>query len=229
VVAGSRIAGAAPDFVTWSTFSDDATFPLEMKDYYERHAPGYDNWYLGTGRFEHVERPGFHDELGAVIDLLRSLPPKRTVDVACGTGFLTRHLPGEVTGVDQSPSMLRIAKEAAPRARFVLADVPPLPFPDDAFERLFTGHFHCHLEGEVRAAFVEECRRVASELLVLDTGMAPTIQEGRPAEGMIERIATDGSRHTIFKRHYTPSGHAEELHGELLFGGEWFVLTRSTR
>jgi ubiquinone/menaquinone biosynthesis C-methylase UbiE len=29
--------------------------------------------------------------------------------VACGTGFLTRHLRGEVIAIDQSPSMAAIA------------------------------------------------------------------------------------------------------------------------
>ena len=30
----------------------------------------------------------------------------RTLDVACGTGFLTRHLRGELTALDQSEAML---------------------------------------------------------------------------------------------------------------------------
>ena len=27
-----------------------------------------------------------------------ALPPARTLDVACGSGFLTRHLPGDIVG-----------------------------------------------------------------------------------------------------------------------------------
>ncbi len=48
-----------------------------------------------------------------------SLPPARTLDVACGTGFLTRHLAGEVVGLDQSDAMIEIAREQAPNATFV--------------------------------------------------------------------------------------------------------------
>ena len=50
----------------------------------------------------------------------RDLTPARTLDVACGTGFLTQHLPGEVVGLDQSDAMLEIAREQAPNATYVV-------------------------------------------------------------------------------------------------------------
>ncbi|HWN23441.1 MAG TPA: methyltransferase domain-containing protein, partial [Gaiellaceae bacterium] len=77
-----------------------------MKEYYEARAPEYDDWWNGTGRFVDRERPGWEDERDALIATLRELPPARTLDVACGTGYLTQHLPGQVTGLDASPSML---------------------------------------------------------------------------------------------------------------------------
>ncbi len=60
--------------------------------YYERRADEYDDWYLGRGRFAARERRGWEVELDRVVDLVRSLPAARTLDVACGSGFLTRHL-----------------------------------------------------------------------------------------------------------------------------------------
>ena len=58
------------------------------------------------------------------------LAPARTLDVACGTGFLTRNLRGQVTGLDQSDQMIEIARERMPAAEFVQADAIPLPFAD---------------------------------------------------------------------------------------------------
>ena len=107
-----------------------------MRDYYERRAREYDDWWLGTGLYARRERPGWHDELQRVISLLEDLAPARTLDVACGTGFLTRHLPGAVTGLDQSATMVEIA--SARGLEVVQAEAVPLPFGDDAFERLFT-------------------------------------------------------------------------------------------
>ena len=41
-----------------------------MKEYYEARAREYDDWYLGLGRFEHLDRPGWDE---AVEQLARVL------------------------------------------------------------------------------------------------------------------------------------------------------------
>src|SRR5439155_2529635 len=112
-----------------------------VKAYYDRRAAEYDDWWLGTGLHAARDRPGWAEEVEALVRALASLAPARTLDVACGTGFLTRHLPGDVVGLDQSESMLEIARRRVPAARFVRGEALDLPFADGAFERLFTGHF----------------------------------------------------------------------------------------
>jgi demethylmenaquinone methyltransferase/2-methoxy-6-polyprenyl-1,4-benzoquinol methylase len=155
--------------------------------------------------------------------VLGSLPAARTLDVACGTGYLTRHLRGEVTGLDQSASMVEIASARLPRARFVVAAALPLPFADGEFERVFTGHFYGHLEGASRTDFLAEAARVARELVVADTAVQPD----HDAEERQERVLNDGSRHEVYKRYFTGDGLAEELGGgEVLHAGPWFVVVR---
>ena len=63
-----------------------------MFEYYDQRAPEYDEWYLGTGLFAAQERPGWHEELAELCEAIAALPEARTLDVACGTGFLTRFL-----------------------------------------------------------------------------------------------------------------------------------------
>jgi hypothetical protein len=58
--------------------------------YYERRAREYDEWYEGEGLFASRHRPGWDAELAEVISLVAALPAARTLDIACGTGFLTR-------------------------------------------------------------------------------------------------------------------------------------------
>ena len=191
-----------------------------MKEYYDRRAPEYDDWYLGTGRFAERERPGWDEELAALIEALGHLPPTRTLDVACGTGFLTRHLPGELVGVDASGAMLSIAEERAPWASFVEGDATALPFPDDSFDRVFTAHFYGHLEGDERERFVAEARRVGRELVIVDSALRNDVD----TEERQERILNDGSRWTVYKRYFTAGGLASELGGgRVLHGGRWFV------
>ncbi len=195
-----------------------------MKEYYDTRAPEYDDWYLGLGGFAERDRPGWDDELAALIALIEGLPAKRTLDVACGTGFLTRHLQGDVTGLDQSARMLAIAAERRPDATFVQGDGLDLPFEDRAFERLFTGHFYGHLEEDARVRFLAEARRVSSELVVVDASRA----HSPVAEEIQERILNDGSRWTVYKRFFDPDELAAELGGgETLFAGTWFVVVRA--
>ena len=195
-----------------------------MEAYYEARAPEYDDWWLGTGRFEERDRPGWEDERQAVVAAIAALPPARTLDVACGTGYLTQHLPGVVTGLDQSSSMLELASARVPDAAFVQADALRLPFEDGTFERIVTSHFYGHLEDASRERFVAEARRVAPELVVVDSALRPDVQ---PVERQ-ERILNDGSRWHVYKRFLDPQELLEEVGGgETIYAGEWFVAVRS--
>ncbi|HYZ76357.1 MAG TPA: class I SAM-dependent methyltransferase [Gaiellaceae bacterium] len=195
-----------------------------MKAYYDRRAPEYDDWWLGTGLHAGRIRPGWSEEVEALTRAVGALPAMRTLDVACGTGFLTRHLPGEVVALDQSESMLDIARRQAPSAELVRGDALVLPFPDRSFGRVFTGHFYGHLEEDGRLAFLGEARRVAGELVVVDSALR---EEVDPV-GIQERVLKDGSRWHVYKRYFTPEGLAEELGGgETVHAGRWFVAVRA--
>jgi ubiquinone/menaquinone biosynthesis C-methylase UbiE len=160
----------------------------------------------------------------ALVAAVAGLPAARTLDLACGTGYLTQHLRGSVTGLDQSESMVEIASARIPDGRFVVADALPLPFGDGEFDRVFTGHFYGHLEGAARAEFLAEARRVAGELVVADSAVRPDHE----AEEWQERVLNDGSRHEVYKRYFTGEGLAEELGGgEVLHAGPWFVVVRA--
>jgi SAM-dependent methyltransferase len=195
-----------------------------MRAYYEQRAVEYDDWWLGRGVFARRERPGWDAEVAAVLAALEALEPRRTLDVACGTGFVTRHLRGEVTGLDQSATMVAIAAGRLPNGRAVHGDAVPLPFADGAFERVFTANFYGHLLASERAPFLAEARRVAPSLLVLDAALQP----GGVPEEWQERKLNDGSRHRVYKRFFTPEGLAEEVGGgRVLHAGHWFVLVAS--
>jgi ubiquinone/menaquinone biosynthesis C-methylase UbiE len=195
-----------------------------MKEYYDTRAPEYDEWYLGVGRFASRERPGWLDAVRALEHAVRKLEPARTLDVACGTGFLTRHLRGSVTGLDQSERMVQIARERMPAAEFVQADAIPLPFSDNAFDRVFTGHFYGHLEGAEREAFLAEVRRVASELIIVDSAVRPDHER----EEVQERILNDGSAFEVYKRYFDGDELARELGGGIvLHASDWFVMVGS--
>jgi len=79
---------------------------------------------------------------------LELLPPpnRRTVDVGCGEGRLTRHLKElghQIVGVDASPSLVAAARELDPSMDIRLADAAALPL-DDATADLAVAFMSLH-------------------------------------------------------------------------------------
>ena len=143
-----------------------------------------------------------------------------------GTGrFLTRHLPGEVVGLDQSEAMLEIAREQVPHATFVQGDALALPFADGEFDRVFTSYFYCHLEEPERVRFLAEARRVAPDLVVVGTRRSPDL----PPRRWEERVLLDGTRWKVFKRFFNPTELLAELGGGVVLhqGTRYFLVVRS--
>ena len=100
-----------------------------------------------------------------------------------------------------------------------------LPFPDQSFDRVFTGHFYGHLAEPERSAFLAEARRVARELVVVDASRAHSEVD----EEMSQRVLEDGSRWQVYKRWFGGRRLADELGGgEVLYEGRWFVVVRAS-
>lgn len=194
--------------------------------YFEHLAPTYDDWWTRTGRMVGTEanRPGWRQEVDALRVAIEGLEPARTLDVGCGTGFLTRSLRGQIVGLDASAAMLDIARRQAPEAIFVLGDALSLPFPGLSFERLFASHVYGHFHRGERRRFLREARRVAAELVIIDT----TPMQGFPDGSVQLRGLSDGSRWKVFKQPFTGAQLLAELgHGEVLHEGDYFVMVRS--
>jgi hypothetical protein len=63
-----------------------------VKNCYDARAPQYDDseyddWYMGLGRFAGLERREWDAAVTALERAISSLPPARTLDVACGIGW----------------------------------------------------------------------------------------------------------------------------------------------
>ncbi len=103
----------------------------DLRSAWEEHASDFVAWARRPG---HDSYWRFHRDL-----FLELVPPpgRRTLDLGCGEGRLSRDLKAlghDVVGVDASPTMLAAGREADPEIETHLADASALPFADGAFD-----------------------------------------------------------------------------------------------
>ena len=67
--------------------------------------------------------------------------------------------------------------------------------------------------------------RIRKDLVALETSVAARREHG---EGFQERVLTDGSRHSIYRKYFSPEDLSRELgNARVLFSGDHFVLVSS--
>ncbi|WP_427918840.1 class I SAM-dependent methyltransferase [Streptomyces sp. cg40] len=123
---------------------------------YDKEAGAYD-----------ATRGGEPRAAAAAEAVLGLVPPgaRTLLDVACGTGIVTRRLAAarpalRVTGLDAAPAMTRTAATRLPGA-VLLADSRRLPFPDGVFDAVTTiWLLHLVAGPEDAGAIIAECARV---------------------------------------------------------------------
>jgi ubiquinone/menaquinone biosynthesis C-methylase UbiE len=109
------------------------------------HEPGHDSyWSYSPHFFELVPPPG-----------------RRTLDLCCGEGRVARDLSARghvVVGIDASPTLLELAREADPDGEYVLGDAATLPYADASFDLVVAYNSLMDVEDMVGA--VREAARV---------------------------------------------------------------------
>jgi SAM-dependent methyltransferase len=88
-------------------------------------------------------------------------PGEKVLDLCCGQGTLTAKLAAtgaDVTGLDFSPDMLALAREAAPGVRIMEGDATAMPFEDGAFDKVLCNFGMMHIADQPQA--LSEIRRV---------------------------------------------------------------------
>ncbi|MET8725266.1 class I SAM-dependent methyltransferase [Streptomyces misionensis] len=180
---------------------------------YDKEADAYDASRGGEARAQAAA--------AAVLGLIPD-GPRRLLDLACGTGIVTREIavgrPAlRVTGADLAPAMTRMAAARLPGA-VVRADSRRLPFPAATFDAV-TSIWLLHLPDgpeEVRAV-VAECARVLRPggvyVTTVDKAAAHDVGSDidavladrpvRPAEDAADKVTAYAARHGL-----TPAGRA---------------------
>jgi 2-polyprenyl-3-methyl-5-hydroxy-6-metoxy-1,4-benzoquinol methylase len=200
--------------------SDLEQLLAEQVAYYRAVAPEYEGHALP---FEGG------DELAAALDAFR--PEGSVLELACGpgvwTGQLLRHAT-EITAVDASPEMLRIASARidGERVRFVQANIFDWE-PDQRYDVVFFGSWLSHVPLERFASFwskIADCLKPGGRVFFVDDAYRTPdeLVEGESSSTILRRL-NDGSAHRAVKVPHR----ADELEERLARVG-WRVQVRPT-
>ncbi|OKK22891.1 methyltransferase [Streptomyces sp. CB00455] len=129
--------------------------------------------------------------LAAFAELARSAGAGPVAELGCGPGYVTAHLRDlglDVFGVDLSPVMIRLAREAYPGLRFEVGSMDALDLADGRLRGIVSWYSVIHAPPQEMPSYLAEFRRVLTlgGTLVL----AFFESEGGPVEPFDHKVTT---------------------------------------
>ena len=206
---------------------DDEALLAEQIAYYRERAPEYDNWWDRVAQYELppelMER--WRAEVDASEGFVASLAPLgRVLELAAGTGVMTRRLVGlasSVVAVDASPEVLALneSRGLGPSVSYVLSDVFSWrPDPPGSFDTVFFSFWLSHVPParfDEFWALVGDALAPGGRAVFLDNLWGDTLRrQGRERPSTHVETRTDlssGNAYRIVKVYYEPDELASKL------------------
>ena len=132
-------------------------------------------------------------EIAWLLDrFLKMVKGKKVLDIGCGNGRDTKYMSEkgfDVTGIDLSSNMLKIAEKFAPKAKFYRMDMRKIGFKDKSFDGLWALSSFMHIPKSQAYQTLEEFRRVLKD----DGIMLVSVPEGK-GEKFVKKESYEGGK-----------------------------------
>ena len=157
---------------------------------FNERATHYETDWLGRNVHQPVRRRAL--DLAAAANPA----PAAILDVGCGTGALLRaaadRFPAATrTGIDAAAQMIKIASEADPAARLLMAPAEDLPFDDDAFDLVVSSNsFHHWPDQQAGIAEIGRVLRPGGALVLVDPFAIGPLRPWSVLIGKADRMRT---------------------------------------
>lgn len=146
--------------------------------------------YADTFRETLRDRPLDRAILGVFAEAVRETAvretgDRRVADLGCGPGYVTAHLAGlglSVFGVDASPAMIELAREACPGLRFDVGSMEALDIADGELDGVLSRWSVIHLPPPELPSVLAEFHRVLAPGGHLLIGFAASEDASRPTQ-----------------------------------------------
>ena len=165
-------------------------------------------------------RPGWPREAVDIPDLA---PAATVLDLAAGTGKLTRLLVGtfgRVVAVEPADAMRRLLVSLCPEAEVLAGTAEEIPLPSDSVDAVFVAEAFTHLDGERAAAEIARVLRPRGALILMwNVPAGPT----EPSIAAVEQLLREHLPEVEFG--YDPL----DLAGPAYTSGKWRDAFASSR
>lgn len=159
-----------------------------------------------------------------IVEAAGVAPGQNVLDVACGTGIVTRTIAdllggdGEVVGLDLNDSMLTVARRVRPDIEWRQGDVGDIPFPDGQFDVVTCQMALMFFPDRIRA--LSEMARVAKAGGTVAV-LVPSSLDAQPAWGPFVDVAARhaGPEALSLLSTYWSCGDLAELRGQFSDAG----------
>ncbi|MFC4505887.1 MULTISPECIES: class I SAM-dependent methyltransferase [Streptomyces] len=159
------------------------------REAYDAIAPVYAEQFRDTLRDRPLERAF----LGAFAEIVRAGGDGQVADLGCGPGHITAHLAGlglKAFGVDASPAMIGLAREAHPGLRFDTGSMAALDLADGTLGGILSRASIIHTPPPELPAVIAEFHRVLAPGGHLLLSFLATDDPALPTQSYDHRVAT---------------------------------------